>query len=782
MNGENKETDGVRLDWRTVLGLSGPAIALWPRVRAAQIDEVVRLFPVIALTNIFNGVALVSILWGTVPAWQLIVWLGAILLLTGVSARATGRDRLLLPEPPGEPAIRRTCVRAVALGAIWVIPPALFSPGASIEQQLAICLFLAAMIASAALTLATVPPAMLLFMGIAGAGLTVMMARAGSPLLALLPALYTASLAVGGISLGHAFLRRKAVELALEEKSEVVSLLLGEFEHGSADWLWQVDAAKRLIHVSPGLGRAAGVETAALEGAPLLRVLAGEGWEKGQLPVELNTLVERLNARQSFGDLLVPVRIGEETRWWNLSGAPRRDEHGTFTGYRGVGSDVTEQRRSADAIDRLARFDGLTGLANRANFTDALRKALIRAQRGAGYCGLLLIDLDRFKPVNDTLGHPIGDQLLRLVADRLRILIGEADICGRLGGDEFAVVLNDLEHVDRMSALGDAIVATLARPFEIEANIIRIGASVGAAIGPKDGRTVEALMRSADLALYRAKDDGRGVSRRYEPHMLQRAEKRRATENALREAIEGSQFTLVFQPMIDVNHGGVQAFEALLRWNHPKLGEIPPAEFLPVAEEARLSARIGEWVLRTACMEAASWPDSVRVAVNLSAEQLQDPQLPAIIVSALSQTGLPPSRLEVELSEAIFLRDRGSVLPMLDKIRALGVRIALDDFGTGYASLGYMAQGRFSAIKIDNRFVTGAADNEPECLAIVRGIVAMAGSLGIATTAEGTETALQHARLRELGCSQIQGHQIALPMSAEDARAMVSQQLRLAVG
>jgi diguanylate cyclase (GGDEF)-like protein len=697
-----------------------------------------------------------------------------------LAARTAQRVRLLLPQPPRPDAIKRVCARATILGLAWAIPSAFFARSGALEQQLAVCLVSAAMIACAAMTTATVPRAMLLFMAVTGAGLTAMMAKAGSPLLAALPAVYTACVALGGLSLCHAFIRRKVAELALEEKSEVVSLLLREFEQGGADWLWQIDAAKRLHHVSPGFARATGSDVTTLEGAPLLRILGGQLLETDETSGELKLLIEQLNARQSFSDLHLPVTIGGESRWWCISAAPRRDDRGNFIGFRGVGSDVTEQRRSAEAIDRLARFDGLTGLANRQHLTESLRKALTRAHRSRGRCGLLLIDLDRFKPVNDRLGHPVGDKLLRQVAERLRGLIGETDIVGRLGGDEFAIVLRDVDHVGRVIELGDEVVATLGRAFEIDGHAIRIGASVGAAIGPKDGRSLEALMRSADLALYRAKDDGRGVSRRYEPGMLARAEKRRATENALREAIDEGQFHLVFQPMVDVAHGHVQAFEALLRWVHPKVGEIPPREFLPVAEEARLSARIGEWVLRTACMEAASWPGSIRVAVNLSAGQLQDPQLPAIILSALSHSGLPAERLELELSEAIFLRDRGSVLPVLDRLRSLGVRIALDDFGTGYASLGYLAQGRFSAIKIDNRFVTGAAADDPECLAIVRGIVAMSHSLGIATTAEGTETAAQHARLRELGCSQIQGHEIGSPMSAELARALVTERLRAA--
>lgn len=761
---------GASLNWKAILGIADPAVAPWPRVRDAQLAELARLFPLICVSTLAHGLALVGILWGAVPAWQLLAWLGALIVTIASGARAA--------EPQAPRTIRQACLLAAGVGLAWAVPPIFFSDASSLEQQLALCLICAASIASAALAVATVPSAMLTYMMISGTGLSIMMMREGSPTLMLVPPAFILSVAMGGLSVGQAFVRRKFAELQLEEKNEVVSLLLREFEQGSADWLWQIDAAKRLHHVSPGLARAAGTTTAALEGKPLLALLAGDPGNESSYSSELNSFVELLNNRQSFSDLHLAIPVGGETRWWCLSAAPRMDDRARFMGFRGVGSDVTEQRRSAEAIDRLARFDALTGLANRQHLTDALRKALTRAHRAGGRCGLLLIDLDRFKPVNDTLGHPVGDQLLKQVADRLRSAVRPTDLCGRLGGDEFAILVRDLDHVDRIAQLGDRIVAELGRPFEVDGNIISIGASAGAAIGPKDGRSLESLMRSADLALYRAKEDGRGVARRYEPSMLQRAERRRATENALREAIDEGQFQLVFQPIIEVARGEIQSFEALLRWHHPKLGEIPPSEFLPIADEARLTARIGEWVLRTACQEAAQWPETIRVAVNLTSAQLQDPQLPTLILSALSHSGLSAHRLELEISEAIFLRDRVTVLPILDRLRTLGVRISLDDFGTGYASLGYLTRDRFSSIKIDRRFVTGVADNELECLAIVRGIVAMAGSLGITTTGEGTETLAQQERLVELGCTYVQGHQIAAPLSAELARELVADTAR----
>lgn len=767
----------VQLGWKVVLGLAEPKLPGWNQLRKAQIAELVGLLPVICLTHVFNGLALVSILWGSAPDWQLLIWFGATLALMMSAMRLGRRSR---KEGPGVApgAVRRAVLHAIVSGILWTIPPAFFSGTGTIEQQLAICLVSAGVIASAVLTISVVPAAMLAFIAIASAGLTAMMTKAGSPLMTMLPLVYAFCLALGGAAQGRAFIGRRWAEIALAEKSEVVSLLLREFEEHDADWLWQVDGAKRLHHVGAHLARATGQEPAALEGVPFLRILAGDAWESGRLSPELKDLLERMNARESFSGIELPVTVNGEARWWCLSAAPRYDEQGNFTGFRGVGSDVTEQRRSAEKIDRMARFDSLTGLANRVHFIDVARKALARAFRDGGRCALMLIDLDKFKAVNDTLGHPVGDKLLKLVAQRLGNLVAGDDLCGRLGGDEFAMMIAEAGDWSRIEKLGDAVISAMTAPFEIDGDMVRIGASVGTAVGPRDGRSVEMLLRNADLALYRAKDDGRGVHRRFEPSLLIRAEKRRAIESALREALDNDQLRLVYQPVVDAKDERIAGFEALLRWTHPELGEVAPNEFLPIAEEARLLGRIGDWVLRTACTEATRWPASTRLYVNLSMEQLHDPQLPATILSALSYAGLAPSRLELEISEAIFLRDNAAATAALDRVQGIGVRAALDDFGTGYSALGYVRQGRFSTIKIDRAFVGTAAANNVESLAIIRAVVAMADTLGVATTAEGAETPAEYRLARDLGCRQIQGYISGAPMTPEEARALAGRNAR----
>jgi diguanylate cyclase (GGDEF)-like protein len=380
-----------------------------------------------------------------------------------------------------------------------------------------------------------------------------------------------------------------------------------------------------------------------------------------------------------------------------------------------------------------------------------------------------MIDLDRFKAVNDSLGHQIGDLMLAQVSHRLEELASDNEMCGRLGGDEFAVVIRDASNRNAVAAFADKIIKALSQPYDVENHKLYIGASVGSAMGPRDGTTVEALMRNADLALYRAKDAGGGEHCVYEPTLHAEAEERRQLESALRFATDKGELLLNFQPVVDSKLETVVAFEALVRWQSKEHGFISPAKFIPLAEDTRLIVPIGEWVMREACREAARWPDHIKISVNVSGEQLLEPGFSKTVVRALSDSGLPAERLEVEVTESIFVRDAQIARQALEEIIALGCTIALDDFGTGYSSLGYLRAIRFSTIKVDRSFVQGAAQNSPESLAIVRAVVAMADSLGMTTTAEGVETAAEAALIRDMGCTKIQGFYFGRPMPAAEA-------------
>ena len=387
-------------------------------------------------------------------------------------------------------------------------------------------------------------------------------------------------------------------------------------------------------------------------------------------------------------------------------------------------------------------------------------------------CALLFIDLDRFKAVNDTLGHGAGDRLLRETAGRLRDAIGGGATIARLGGDEFAVMLPDAS-ARRAETIARAIVARLAQPFDLDGHAASIGASVGFALGPDDGASVDKLLKNADLALYEVKSNGRGAACRFVPAIAQKADERRALETDLAVALERGELALAFQPVVEASDEHIVGFEALLRWRHPVLGNIPPDKFIPVAEATGLIVPIGAWVIETACAWAARWPAHVRIAVNLSPVQIDDPQLIETVQRALRVNGLDPGRLELEITESLFLNEKPATIATLAALRGLGVAFALDDFGTGYSSLGYLQKAAFSRIKIDRSFVSRALQPGSEAGAIIQAIVTLAHSLDMTTTAEGTETRAEFEFCRKIGCEQVQGYLFGRPMPPEEATALV---------
>jgi diguanylate cyclase (GGDEF)-like protein len=403
-----------------------------------------------------------------------------------------------------------------------------------------------------------------------------------------------------------------------------------------------------------------------------------------------------------------------------------------------------------------------------------LEAALANAAERRQGCALMLIDLDRFKQVNDTLGHPVGDKLLAKVAARLRRVLGQQGQVGRLGGDEFEAILPGLAEEGRLDALAEALIREVSRPYSIDGHQVAIGASVGIAIARPGKTWAEGLVKEADLALYAAKHGGRGTHRLFRDHMHEEAAERQVLEDDLRHALARDQLKLLYQPIVDAVSEEPVAFEALLRWHHPTRGVLPASRTVALAEEAGLMGRIGDWVIRSACNEAAGWPEHVRVAVNLSLAQLADPALPAIVTGALAASGVDPARLELEVGEATFTDEGAAGGERLAALRALGVRLALDNFGTGRCSLGHLRDAPLDKIKIDRSFVRGAAEPGSRNAAIVRAIVVLAESLGMDTTAEGAETLEELALIRRLGCSQVQGFIFSKAVSAAEARSLAA--------
>jgi diguanylate cyclase (GGDEF)-like protein len=440
-------------------------------------------------------------------------------------------------------------------------------------------------------------------------------------------------------------------------------------------------------------------------------------------------------------------------------------------GWLATFEDTTERRLAEARIAHLAHHDGLTNLPNRVLFRARLDHAMAFARRGHRLA-LHCLDLDQFKAVNDTLGHPVGDGLLQAVAKRLQECLRETDSVARLGGDEFGIVQTTIESPIEATSLARRVIELIEAPFEIDGHQIVIGTSVGIAFAPQDGLDADELLKNADLALYRAKFDGRGVYRLFQTAMDADMQARRLLELDLRQALRSSQFEVFYQPVIDLRSDAVSGFEALLRWHHPQRGMVSPAEFVPVAEEIGAIVPIGAWVLQQACAAAAAWPGEMSVAVNLSPVQFKSNDLVATVIAALRDARLASSRLELEITETVMLQDTRATLATLHQLRSLGVRIAMDDFGTGYSSLSYLRRFPFDRIKIDQSFVSELG-KQRDCGAIIRAVIGLGHDLGMAITAEGVETQEQLAALVAAGCSDIQGYLFGRPVPLRDIPGML---------
>jgi len=441
--------------------------------------------------------------------------------------------------------------------------------------------------------------------------------------------------------------------------------------------------------------------------------------------------------------------------------------------------DVTEKRNSEKQIAFLAHHDALTGLANRVQLREHIAKTLENVRRG-GTASVLCLDLDNFKVINDTLGHSVGDALLCAASKRLRDLVRDRDLISRTGGDEFSIVQHSTElPMEASAALAARIVEALSLPFELGDHHVVIGASVGIAIAPDDGDSADQLLKNADMALYRSKEDGRGRFHFFEPEMDIKAQTRRVLELDLRNAIAAEEFEVFYQPIVNLAENRITGFEALLRWNHPTRGRVAPNDFIPLAEETGLIGAIGEWVIRQACAEARRWPSDMRVAVNVSPVQFRNKTLVLAVVSALAASGLRPDLLELEITETVLMNNNEATLAALHQLRALGVRISMDDFGTGYSSLSYLRSFPFDKIKIDQSFVRDLAER-PDSIAIIRAVAGLGQSFGMTTTAEGVETQEQLDQMRAEGCSEVQGYFYSRPVPAtEIAQLLISFQERV---
>ena len=724
---------------------------------------------ILIVTHLLTGGAFL-LMHGSEPAGQIFnsaVPLIGVLLLDLVAAAALHfRDRFGFKP---NAVIRGLCSYMIAIGLLWTMVGLNASGPDHADHWALSFVMIAGGAAMAAIVGANSPPLAIVNVATLIFGAVVL---SGSPLVIGATAL------VSSVMFAHSIISARQViaagrrRLNLDAEARKALNFVDEFENSGRGWFWETNAEGTLSYVSQQLADDFQCEAPELLGRQFTDLLSVDT-SPGATTEERKTLGFHLSARFPFSDVIVRAASDEDIHW-SLSGNPIFDERGRFLGFRGIGTDLTEQRRSEQEITRLARFDSLTGLPNRAMMRQTLDEALRNATSRQKGCALFLIDLDRFKNVNDTLGHPVGDALLRQVADRLKLAMGEHGQVGRLGGDEFKAVLPGTVDIGLLESLARTLIEQVSRPYNIDGHRVVIGASVGVAIGDPGRCTADSLVRDADLALYAAKDAGRGKHCFYEQSMHTEASDRQVLENDLRQAIDKGELWVAYQPIVRMAGEEVCGFEALVRWDHPLRGRISPDKFIPLAEECGLIPRIGTWVLESALEEAAQWPDHVRVAVNLSPIQFNDPGIVDVVSNALGKTGVRAARLELEITEGVFLAEGETTDETFGRLKDLGVRLALDDFGTGYSSLGYLKKAPFDKIKIDQSFVRGAASKTSRNSAIIRAIVTLAESLQMDTCAEGVETHDDLNLIRELGCSQIQGYIFGKPVEGAAARELIA--------
>jgi len=745
--------------------------------RARQLHAVLRLAPLTMLANALNAALIGAAFWNVADRALLVGW-G--LAVAGVVARGMRlwwrlRNRTARRKA-SQRALRRAVLHAGVLAGLWGLVPLLLLPGADGAHQLLVATITTGMMCAGGFVLATVPVAGTVYVLILGTSSAVALVRADFPLVwpvGMLLLVY-AGIVIASVWLtARLFGARLAAETDARQQSEVIGLLLRDFEENTSDVLWEIDAEGRLCRVSPRLAALIGASVDELRATPVFDLLQRLAPVDESGAGALEAIRRHLQEGTPFRDLPLATLLRGTTRWWSLTAKPLIDADGRRVGWRGVAHDITEAQHANHQLTWLAHFDPLTGLANRHQFRVQLAALLAPAAGPPKPCAVLCLDLDHFKQINDTLGHAIGDGLLREVAKRLLDATRSSDTVARVGGDEFAIILRDVSAASEAEQLTQRLLEGLRAPCEVRGSHVAARASIGIAVAPRDGSDIDALLNHADLALYAAKSAGRGGFRLFAPQMAALTRRRLLIEQALRGALERGELSIVYQPQVDLAAWNVTGFEALLRWRHAELGEVSPGEFVAVAEEAGLIQAIGAWVLEEACREAAGWPQPLLVSVNVSPVQIRSLDLCSLAASVLRASGLAANRLELEITESVFMNEGDATMSALRSLREAGMRIALDDFGTGYSSLAYLRRFPFDTLKIDRNFVSELLLRR-DMRAIVKMIVGLAQTLDMKIVAEGVDEPAQASVLSRYGCSTVQGYLIAEPMPADRIPAFLA--------
>lgn len=564
--------------------------------------------------------------------------------------------------------------------------------------------------------------------------------------------------------LGAGAQNRRGGASALSDNEKLA--MLDELETSGLGWFWACDKGGNLTYLSQAISERVELPLDELIGEPLASVFQARGGDG-----RTQSLALKIGARKAFSGFEVSTQRGNQHIVIRLSGRPYFDRSGSFEGFRGTGADITEDYHREEETQRLAKYDSLTGLSNRHRMSQLIEGTLTAFKAAKRNCAIMMLDLDRFKQVNDTLGHAAGDELLKQVAARLRSAVGDDCEIGRLGGDEFQVMLQDKDDRGELGEIAAKIIQMLSQPYSLEEGRCVIGASVGIAIAPHDGVTREEIVHSADLALYAAKNGGRGQYRFYSGDLQNEAIFRKRLEGNLIEAVREGQLFLRYLPVLSAQSQQVTSLEALVCWNHPERGEIDEEEFQSIVENSSLVVDVGEWAIQTACKQAAKWPDDLRVCVNVPAKLFNSTGFVDSVSNAIQEADIEPSRLELEVKETVFLAETDSVDKTLAQLFKLGVRLTLDEFGTGYSSLGYLQRAPFNTIKIGENFYREHFGKNSREIALIKAIVALSKALGMKTVASRIESMDVLFALRESGVDSLQGLIYTDPLTIDDVTA-----------
>ncbi len=739
-------------------------------ILSEQIDAIVQMTPALCGGALIVAIHLLTVSVDTPVFSMMLIWFAAIigLVVFGVQSwlRAKKRGRSGKRNPVK--AARHTIISTATIGVLWGVLPLIMLPAASSSAQVVVPVAMAAIIMSAAISYSSLPQAAFAFLiPVVTANLIGTQLIDSTQLGNILALMLLSLMPVVGIIVfrtSRSLVRHIIREIDSRTQQNVISLLLREFEENSSDWLWEFDVDGKIDRVSDRFSAATAMTKSDLIRLNFVEFLHDHAVDEN---FHINEITKAITARETFNGVELKLNIGGSDVIWRLTGKAAFDPSGKYSGYIGTASDVTAEKTAEQKINYLAHYDALTGLVNRARFSEKLGKCVSRLERYGTPFSVFYLDLDRFKLINDSKGHLVGDRLLFEVGRRICAEVRESDIVARLGGDEFAVILPNLTSSNEVSGLADRLVETIQKPFEIDTESLSIGLSVGIAIAPTDGTKPDQILRNADLALYRAKEEGRGTYRFFKAEMDSSAREKQILEVELRQALTGNEFILNYQPLVSADSGMTTGFESLIRWNHSIRDIVSPAEFIPIAEQSSLIRDIGDWTIYEACKAASQWPDELTIAVNLSPKHFMLSDIEQVVRRALEETGVNPSRLELEITESLLIERSDEVIDKLGKLKQLGVVIAMDDFGTGYSSLSYLLKFPFDKIKIDRSFVT-ALTTDPAARDVLRSIVALGKTLKMNITAEGVENDEQADFLKDIACNHFQGFLFSKPLNSDD--------------